>query len=102
MIKLNSKVVDRAEVVVRPGTPLDLRCEGDGPVNWQTRLTKHRHYVFKSGRNVRTMKVERPTAEFTGTYKCSYAAGSQYRHLTSSVHVYVKGLSDSGRLIGQQ
>ena len=91
MIKLNSKVVERAEVVVRPGSPLDLRCEGDGPVNWQTRLSKHRRYGSKGGGNVRSIKVERPTAEFTGTYRCSYATGSQYRHLTSSVHLYVKG-----------
>ncbi|XP_061581158.1 macrophage colony-stimulating factor 1 receptor isoform X1 [Cololabis saira] len=90
VIKLNSKAVESPEVVVRPGIPLDLRCEGDGPVNWQTRLAKHRRYVSKGGGNVRSVKVERPTAEFTGTYRCSYAAGSQYRHLTSSVHLYVK------------
>ena len=91
MIKLNSKVVGGSEVVVSPGSPLDLRCEGDGPVNWQTRLPKHRRYVSKGSGNVRSFKVERPSAEFTGTYKCFYTAGSQYRHLTSSVHVYVKG-----------
>ncbi|KAF3838255.1 hypothetical protein F7725_010023 [Dissostichus mawsoni] len=36
------------------------------------------------------IEVERPTAEFTGTYKCVYTTGSQ--QLTSSVHVYVKEL----------
>ncbi|XP_072251920.1 macrophage colony-stimulating factor 1 receptor 1-like isoform X2 [Leuresthes tenuis] len=90
VIKLSSKVVGGSEVVVSPGNLLDLRCEGDGPVNWQTRLPKHRRYVSKSSGNVRSFKVERPSAEFTGTYKCFYTAGSQYRHLTSSVHVYVK------------
>ncbi|XP_032384009.1 macrophage colony-stimulating factor 1 receptor isoform X1 [Etheostoma spectabile] len=88
VIKFNSKVVESSEVVVRPGTPLDLRCEGDRPVNWQTRLAKHRRFVSKGNGNVRTLKVERPSAEFTGTYTCFYTAGSQ--QLTSSVHVYVK------------
>lgn len=91
VIKFNSKVVGTSEVVVKPGTSLDLQCEGDGPVNWLTRLPKHRRFVSKSPGNIRTIKVERPTAEFTGTYKCFYSAGSQHRHLTSSIHVYVKG-----------
>uniref|UniRef100_A0A8C9YN90 receptor protein-tyrosine kinase n=1 Tax=Sander lucioperca TaxID=283035 RepID=A0A8C9YN90_SANLU len=85
VIKFNSKVVESSEVVVRPGTPLDLRCEGDRPVNWQTRLAKHRRFVSKGNGNVRTLKVDRPSAEFTGTYKCFYTAGPQ--QLTSSVHV---------------
>ena len=89
MIKFNSRVVENSEVMVKPGTPLDLRCEGDGPVNWQTRLPKHRRYVSRGNGNVRTIKVERPSAEFTGTYKCVYTAGS--RHMSSSVHVYIKG-----------
>lgn len=90
VIKFNSKVVSSPEVVVKPGTSLDLRCEGNGPVNWQTRLAKHRRYVSKGNGNVRTLKVDRPSAEFTGTYKCVYTAGSQQRELSSSVHVYVK------------
>lgn len=90
VIKWNSKVVAGSEVVVRFGSPLDLRCEGDRPVTWQTRLPKHRRYISKNNGNVRTLKVERPTAEFTGTYKCVYTTGS--RQLTSSVHVYVKGM----------
>lgn len=91
MIKFNSKVVRSSEVVVKPGSALDLTCEGDGPVNWQTRLAKHRRFVSKGNGNVRTFKVERPSAEFTGTYKCFYTAGSQQHELASSVHVYVKG-----------
>lgn len=91
VIKFNSKVVGSSEVVVKRGTSLDLQCEGDGPVNWQTRLAKHRRFVSKGHGNIRTLKVERPSAEFTGTYKCLYSAGSQHRELTSSVHVYVKG-----------
>ncbi|KAL6117706.1 csf1r [Pungitius sinensis] len=88
VIKLNSKVVQSSEVVVQPGTPLHLKCEGDGPVNWQTRLAKHRRFVSRANGKVRSFRVERPSAEFTGTYKCAYAAGPQ--HPTSSVHVYVK------------
>lgn len=91
MIKFNSKVVVTSEVVVKPGSQLDLQCEGDGPVNWQTRLPKHKRFVSKSHGTIRSIKVERPTAEFTGTYKCYYTGGSMYRNLTSSVHVYVKG-----------
>lgn len=87
MIKLNSKVVKSAEVVVRAGSPLDLRCEGEAPVIWQTRLPKHRRYISKGNGTVRTFKVDRPTAEFTGTYKCYYTNGS---HRDSSVYVYVK------------
>lgn len=90
MIKLNSRVVDSLEVVVSAGSPLDLKCEGDAPVNLQTRLSKHKRYIKGSG-NVRVLKVERPSAEFTGTYRCSYAAGSQLDNLTASVHLYVKG-----------
>lgn len=90
MIKFNSKVVETSEVVVRLGSHLDLQCQGDGAVNWQTRLPKHRRFVSKGQGNVRSIKVERPTAEFTGTYKCYYTGGSKYRNLTSSVHVYVK------------
>ncbi|KAF0039395.1 hypothetical protein F2P81_007630 [Scophthalmus maximus] len=46
--------------------------------------------LLQGNGNVRTLKVERPSAEFTGTYKCFYTAGSQQRDLTSSVHVYVQ------------
>lgn len=87
VIKLNSKVVKSAEVVVSAGSPLDLRCEGEAPVIWQTRLPKHRRYISKGNGTVRTFKVDRPTAEFTGTYKCYYTNGS---HRDSSVYVYVK------------
>nr|XP_046261801.1 macrophage colony-stimulating factor 1 receptor [Scatophagus argus] len=90
VIKFNSKEVESSEVVVKPGTSLDLQCVGDGPVNWQTRLPKHRRYVSRGNGNVRTLKVEHPSAEFTGTYKCFYSVGSQREDLTSSVHVYVK------------
>lgn len=91
MIKFNSKLVETSEVVVRLGGHLDLQCKGEGPVNWQTRLPKQRRFVSKGHGNTRSIKVERPSAEFTGTYKCYYTGGSKYRNLTSSVHVYVKG-----------
>uniref|UniRef100_A0A665U0V3 receptor protein-tyrosine kinase n=1 Tax=Echeneis naucrates TaxID=173247 RepID=A0A665U0V3_ECHNA len=87
VIKFNSEVVESSELVVKPGTPLDLRCEGNGQVNWQTRLAKHRRFVSKGNGNVRSFRVERPSAEFTGTYKCFYIT---QRGLSSSVHVYVK------------
>lgn len=91
MIKFNSEVVENSEVVVKPGTCLELQCEGDGPVNWQTRLAKHKRYVSRTPGTVRILRVDRPTAEFTGTYKCFYSALPQHHQLISSVHVYVKG-----------
>lgn len=91
VIKLNSRLVGSTEVVIKTGNILDLRCEGNEPVNWQPRLAKHKRYVSRGSGNVRTFKVDRATAEFTGTYKCFYAAKSQYSNLTSWVHVYVKG-----------
>lgn len=90
LIKFNSRVLTRPEVVVKMGTPLDLRCEGDGPVNWRPRLPKHRRYISKLSGGVRTLRVERPSAEFTGTYTCYYTSGPQHRELAASVHVYVR------------
>uniref|UniRef100_A0A3Q2TBM6 receptor protein-tyrosine kinase n=1 Tax=Fundulus heteroclitus TaxID=8078 RepID=A0A3Q2TBM6_FUNHE len=90
IIKVNSKVVTGSEVMVRAGRPLDLRCEGDGPVSWQPRLPKHRRFVSRGSGNVRTFKVDRPSAEFTGTYKCFYTAGPKSSDFASSLHVYVK------------
>uniref|UniRef100_A0A8C6NXN1 receptor protein-tyrosine kinase n=1 Tax=Nothobranchius furzeri TaxID=105023 RepID=A0A8C6NXN1_NOTFU len=90
VITFKSREVGGSEVVVRVGSPLDLSCEGDGPVNWHPRLPKHKRFVSKSSGNICTLKVPRPTAEFTGTYTCVYAAESKDSNLTSSVHVFVK------------
>ncbi|MED6287095.1 Macrophage colony-stimulating factor 1 receptor 1 [Characodon lateralis] len=90
IIKVNSKVVTDPEVVVRVGKPLDLRCEGNRSVSWQPRLSKHRRYVSRGSGNVRSFKVEHPSAEFTGMYKCFYTAGPKSSDLVSSIHVYVK------------
>uniref|UniRef100_A0A673XCG7 receptor protein-tyrosine kinase n=1 Tax=Salmo trutta TaxID=8032 RepID=A0A673XCG7_SALTR len=91
VIKLNSEVVVGPEVVLNPGTPLVLRCEGDGPVNWLTRLSKHKSLISKGNGSVRTFTVDRPSAEHTGTYKCEYTSGNvKGRDLFSTVHVYVK------------
>ncbi|CAL8355141.1 unnamed protein product [Merluccius merluccius] len=93
VIKFNSKVVVGYEVVVSPGTPLVLRCEGDGPVSWHTRLAKHKRYVSRGTGRVRTFKVDRPSAEFTGTYQCMYTSRNHkmaHEWTSSSVHVYVK------------
>ncbi|XP_077465236.1 macrophage colony-stimulating factor 1 receptor [Stigmatopora argus] len=89
-IRLNSRLVSGTEVVVKSGTPLDLKCQGDAPVNWQPRLAKHKRYTSRGKGNVCTLKVLRPSAEFTGTYKCYYVGGTSHRNLTSSVHVFVK------------
>uniref|UniRef100_A0A673WWW5 receptor protein-tyrosine kinase n=1 Tax=Salmo trutta TaxID=8032 RepID=A0A673WWW5_SALTR len=89
---LNSKLVVGPEVVLNPGTPLVLRCEGDGPVNWLTRLAKHKRFISKVKGRVRTFRVDRPSAEHTGTYKCEYTSvNAKGQDLFSTVHVYVKG-----------
>uniref|UniRef100_A0A8K9X799 receptor protein-tyrosine kinase n=1 Tax=Oncorhynchus mykiss TaxID=8022 RepID=A0A8K9X799_ONCMY len=91
VIKLNSQLVVGSEVVLNPGTPLVLRCEGDGPVNWLTRLAKHKRFISKVKGRVRTFRVERPSAEHTGTYKCEYTSVNvKGQNLFSTVHVYVK------------
>ncbi|XP_055782592.1 macrophage colony-stimulating factor 1 receptor 1-like isoform X2 [Salvelinus fontinalis] len=91
VIKLNSEVVVGPEVVLNPGIPLVLTCEGDGPVNWLTRLSKHKSLISKDNGRVRTFRVDRPSAEHTGTYKCEYTSVNvKGRDLFSTVHVYVK------------
>ncbi|XP_020357810.2 macrophage colony-stimulating factor 1 receptor 1 isoform X1 [Oncorhynchus kisutch] len=91
VIKLNSQLVVGSEVVLNPGTPLVLRCEGDGPVNWLTRLAKHKRFISKVKGRVRTFRVDRPSAEHTGTYKCEYTSVNvKGQNLFSTVHVYVK------------
>uniref|UniRef100_A0A4W5L8H6 receptor protein-tyrosine kinase n=1 Tax=Hucho hucho TaxID=62062 RepID=A0A4W5L8H6_9TELE len=91
VIKLNSQLVVGPEVVLNPGTPLVLRCEGDGPVNWLTRLAKHKRFISKVKGSVRTFRVDRPSAEHTGTYKCEYTSVNvKGQDLFSTVHVYVK------------
>uniref|UniRef100_A0A8C8HEL8 receptor protein-tyrosine kinase n=1 Tax=Oncorhynchus tshawytscha TaxID=74940 RepID=A0A8C8HEL8_ONCTS len=91
LVSLNSQLVVGSEVVLNPGTPLVLRCEGDGPVNWLTRLAKHKRFISKVKGRVRTFRVDRPSAEHTGTYKCEYTSVNvKGQNLFSTVHVYVK------------
>uniref|UniRef100_A0A4W5LAI0 receptor protein-tyrosine kinase n=1 Tax=Hucho hucho TaxID=62062 RepID=A0A4W5LAI0_9TELE len=91
LVSLNSQLVVGPEVVLNPGTPLVLRCEGDGPVNWLTRLAKHKRFISKVKGSVRTFRVDRPSAEHTGTYKCEYTSVNvKGQDLFSTVHVYVK------------
>uniref|UniRef100_A0A8C5BPV1 receptor protein-tyrosine kinase n=1 Tax=Gadus morhua TaxID=8049 RepID=A0A8C5BPV1_GADMO len=94
LIRSNSVAVAGNEVVVPPGTPLILSCEGDGPVVWTPRLPKHRRFVSRGAGRVRTFRVDRPSAEFTGTYQCKYAHRNQNAPggaAVAWVHVYVKG-----------
>ncbi|XP_056457039.1 macrophage colony-stimulating factor 1 receptor 1-like [Gadus chalcogrammus] len=93
LIRSNSVAVAGNEVVVPPGTPLILSCEGDGPVVWTPRLPKHRRFVSRGAGRVRTFRVDRPSAEFTGTYQCKYAHRNQNAPggaAVAWVHVYVK------------
>ncbi|XP_010895132.2 macrophage colony-stimulating factor 1 receptor isoform X3 [Esox lucius] len=91
VIKLNSQLVFGPEVVLTKGTQLVLRCEGNGPVNWLTRLAKHRKFISKGNSTVKTFKVDKLSAEHTGTYTCEYTSVDVKRpNLVSTVHVYVK------------
>ncbi|KAJ8015320.1 hypothetical protein DPEC_G00024900 [Dallia pectoralis] len=91
IIKLNSRLVVGTEVILNPGTKMVLRCEGNGPVNWSTRLAKHKRLISKGNGNDRTFKVDKLLAEHTGTYTCEYTSvDAKGLDLVSTVHVYVK------------
>lgn len=89
-IRLNSGAPVGTEVILDSGSPLHLICEGDGPVTWLPRLAKHKRFISKEVGNVRSFRVDRATAEFTGTYKCVYMNGNDSND-SSSVHVFVRG-----------
>ncbi|XP_026881912.2 macrophage colony-stimulating factor 1 receptor [Electrophorus electricus] len=55
-----------------------LSCEGQAGVFWKTRLSQHRK---------KTLTVRHATADYTGTYRCSY---KNQTNLYSQIHIYVK------------
>ncbi|XP_062857069.1 macrophage colony-stimulating factor 1 receptor-like [Trichomycterus rosablanca] len=85
LIRVNHKDLVESDVVLDSGSRLVLTCEGEQPVKWVPRLTKHKRYSRSTG-NKCTFSVESATAEFTGTYKCVGKETSDF----SSVHVFVK------------
>ncbi|KAJ8254667.1 hypothetical protein GJAV_G00195680 [Gymnothorax javanicus] len=87
VIWLNSEVLDRPELILSPGQPLALQCTGGSNVTWITRLAKQRRHVSKTLGRESTLRIDRLTAEHTGTYKCEYKARPG---LQASVHLYVK------------
>ncbi|XP_030649990.1 macrophage colony-stimulating factor 1 receptor [Chanos chanos] len=89
VIKVNSKALTSSDVVMDSDSPLLLSCEGDGPVTWIPRLAKHKRFISKNKGLYCNFKVEKATAEFTGTYKCVYTA-KNYTDLFSTVHVFVR------------
>ncbi|XP_036403975.1 macrophage colony-stimulating factor 1 receptor [Megalops cyprinoides] len=84
VIKMNSEVLDQPEVVLSPGAPLILSCEGNDTVRWIPRLAKYKKHITKAGNVFRVDKVR---VDYTGTYKCEYLSRPD---LQASVHVYVK------------
>uniref|UniRef100_A0A8C2Q0S1 receptor protein-tyrosine kinase n=1 Tax=Cyprinus carpio TaxID=7962 RepID=A0A8C2Q0S1_CYPCA len=78
------------DVILDSGSPLHLICEGDGPVTWVPRLARHKRFISKEIRNVRSFHVDKATADFTGTYKCIYMNRND-SNKSSSVHVFVRG-----------
>ncbi|KAG5853378.1 hypothetical protein ANANG_G00072660 [Anguilla anguilla] len=106
VIRVNSKVLNGSEVVLGPGTPLVLQCTGGDDVTWSPRLAKHRKHISRTPGRESTLRVDRPTAEHTGTYKCEYRARPG---LQASVHVYVRDpknlfttTSTTGRLVKKE
>uniref|UniRef100_A0A8C9VJF9 receptor protein-tyrosine kinase n=1 Tax=Scleropages formosus TaxID=113540 RepID=A0A8C9VJF9_SCLFO len=86
VIRLKSDVLESDEVVLKQGTEMILRCEGDSDVMWHLRLAKLKKFIKSSG-NSTIFKTDFLTVEFTGTYKCAY---KNQPDLYSSVHIYVK------------
>nr|AAK15303.1 receptor tyrosine kinase Fms [Danio nigrofasciatus] len=88
-IRLNSGALAGTDVILDSGSPLQLVCEGDGPVTFFPRVAKHKRYISKEVGKIRSFRVEKATVDFTGTYKCVYINGSD-SNLASSVHVFVR------------
>uniref|UniRef100_A0A673LNZ7 receptor protein-tyrosine kinase n=1 Tax=Sinocyclocheilus rhinocerous TaxID=307959 RepID=A0A673LNZ7_9TELE len=62
--------------------PFILSCEGQADIIWKTRLRKHQKHVSQN-----TVSVQKPTTEYTGTYRCSY---KNQKDLYSEIHIYVR------------
>ncbi|KAK7137583.1 hypothetical protein R3I94_013286 [Phoxinus phoxinus] len=92
-IRLNSGALAGSDVTLSSGSPLHLICEGDDPVTWHPRLAKFKRYISKDVGNIRSFRVDKATADITGTYKCSYTNGN-YSNVSSSVHVFVRDPRD--------
>ncbi|XP_021336731.1 macrophage colony-stimulating factor 1 receptor isoform X1 [Danio rerio] len=88
-IRLSSGALAGTDVILESGSPLQLVCEGDGPVTFLPRLAKHKRYISKEVGKIRSFRVEKTTVDFTGTYKCVYMNGND-SNLSSSVHVFVR------------
>lgn len=88
-IRLSSGALAGTDVILESGSPLQLVCEGDGPVTFLPRLAKHKRYISREVGKIRSFRVEKATVDFTGTYKCVYVNGND-SNLSSSVHVFVR------------
>lgn len=88
-IRLSSGALAGTDVILESGSPLQLVCEGDGPVTFLPRLAKHKRYISREVGKIRSFRVEKTTVDFTGTYKCVYMNGND-SNLSSSVHVFVR------------
>uniref|UniRef100_A0A673LYH7 receptor protein-tyrosine kinase n=1 Tax=Sinocyclocheilus rhinocerous TaxID=307959 RepID=A0A673LYH7_9TELE len=71
-----------SEVVRSAYKPFILSCEGQADIIWKTRLRKHQKHVSQN-----TVSVQKPTTEYTGTYRCSY---KNQKDLYSEIHIYVR------------
>uniref|UniRef100_A0A3B1K7Q1 receptor protein-tyrosine kinase n=1 Tax=Astyanax mexicanus TaxID=7994 RepID=A0A3B1K7Q1_ASTMX len=87
MIKVNSEDLHGSDVIVPSNSRLVLRCEGDAPVTWIPRLSKHKRNI-QCSENSCTLSVDKATYSFTGTYRCVYQNTSVSSF--SSVHIFVR------------
>uniref|UniRef100_A0A8B9KZP9 receptor protein-tyrosine kinase n=1 Tax=Astyanax mexicanus TaxID=7994 RepID=A0A8B9KZP9_ASTMX len=87
MIKVNSEDLHGSDVIVPSNSRLVLRCEGDAPVTWIPRLSKHKRNI-QCSENSCTLSVDKATYSFTGTYRCAYQNTSVSSF--SSVHIFVR------------
>ncbi|XP_043077630.1 macrophage colony-stimulating factor 1 receptor [Puntigrus tetrazona] len=82
VIKLNSSPLNQSEVVWSANRPFVLSCEGQADIVWKTRLRKHQERVSQN-----TLSIQKPTTDYTGTYRCSYKT---QKDLYSEIYIYVK------------
>ncbi|XP_051734511.1 macrophage colony-stimulating factor 1 receptor 1-like isoform X1 [Ctenopharyngodon idella] len=82
VIKLNSSPLNQSEMVWSATKRFSLSCDGPADIIWKKMFGRHQKSV-----NQNVFTVKNPTADHTGTYRCSY---KNQTDLYSEIHIYVK------------
>ncbi|TRY60041.1 hypothetical protein DNTS_010085 [Danionella cerebrum] len=82
LLQLESSPLKESEVVVPANKPFQLSCDGEKDVIWRTVLQKHKKHISEN-----FITVQNATAEYTGTYRCSYRDQTQ---VYSEIYIFVK------------